>query len=139
MKEDRISRTRRAGEEIEALVSKDQVREAWSKTQLWYQEDKGHRVPPTSEQLYQTSTLREDLYRQRPLEGESIPILVQPVSIKDGPPEVGEIAATVKRIWSGRTGGPSGMKAEYLKVWLRAATREKELDTETWNKVVSVI
>ena len=31
-------------------------------------------------------------------EGERIPILVQPVSIKDGPPEVGEIAVTVRKL-----------------------------------------
>ena len=67
-------------------MSNDKVREAWSKNQRWYREAKGHQVPPTSEQLDQTSTLREDLYRQRPTEGESIPILIQTVSVEDKPP-----------------------------------------------------
>ena len=31
------------------------------------------------------------------------------------------------------------MKAEHLKAWLQAATREKDPDTKTWDKVVSVI
>ena len=31
------------------------------------------------------------------------------------------------------------MKAEHLKSWLWEATREKEPDTKTWDKVVSVI
>ena len=31
------------------------------------------------------------------------------------------------------------MKAEHLKIWLRSATREKYPDTETWDKVVSII
>ena len=31
------------------------------------------------------------------------------------------------------------MKAEHLKEWLRAATWEKDPDTKTWDKVVSVI
>ena len=31
------------------------------------------------------------------------------------------------------------MKAEHLKEWLWAATREKDQDTKTWDKVVSVI
>ena len=86
LKEDRRSRVKRAEEDIETLVLNSQVREAWSRTQWWYQEAKGHRVPHTSEHLDQTSTLWEELYRHRPLEGEIIPILVQPVSIKDGPP-----------------------------------------------------
>ena len=106
MKEDRRSRVRRAGEEIEELVLNDQVIEAWSKTQRWYQKDKGHRVPPTSEHLDQTSTLRKELYRHRPSEGEIITILIQTVSIKYGPPEVGEIAAAVRKSRSGRIGGP---------------------------------
>ena len=31
------------------------------------------------------------------------------------------------------------MKVEHLKAWLRAATIEKYPDTETWDKVVSII
>ena len=139
MKEDRKIKARRAGEEIEELVSNYQVREAWSKNQWWYRESKGHRVPPTRNHMDQTSTLREDLYRHLPPEDEIIPILVQPVSIKEATPEVGEISAEVRKFRPGRAGGPLGMKAEHLKVWLRAATREKEPDTKTWDKVVSVI
>ena len=40
MKEERRSRARSVGEEIEELVSKDKVIEARSKTQRWYQEAK---------------------------------------------------------------------------------------------------
>ena len=36
LKEDRRSRVRIAGDEIEALVSTDQLRETWSKNQRWY-------------------------------------------------------------------------------------------------------
>ena len=31
------------------------------------------------------------------------------------------------------------MKVEHLQAWLQAATRDKDTDTETWDKVVSVI
>ena len=134
LNEDRRSRVRREGRYIKTLVLKDQVRKAWSKTQRWYQEAKGHQFPPTSEQLDQTSTLWEYLYRHCPPEGESILILVQPVSIEDGPPEVGEILLEVSKLLLGRAGGPSGMKAKHVKAWLQAATREKEPDTITWGK-----
>ena len=89
MKEDRRSRARISGEEIETLMSNNQVREPWSKTKGWYREDKGQRFPPTRDHVDKTSTLWEELYRHRPPEGEIVPILVQPLSIKDGPPEVG--------------------------------------------------
>ena len=36
LKEDRRNRVRREGEEIEALLSNDQVIEVWSKNQWWY-------------------------------------------------------------------------------------------------------
>ena len=45
----------------------------------------------------------------------------------------------VRKLQSGRVVGPSGMKAKHLKTWLRAATKEKDLDTEMWDKVVSFI
>ena len=56
--------------------------------------------PPTREELENTSTLSKDLYRRLPLEGEAIPILVQPVSIVYGPLEVEEILVAVQRLWT---------------------------------------
>ena len=76
------------GTEIEALIAAGQTMEAWIKIQRWYQHSKGHPAPPTMEGLEHYSTLREDLYRRQTLEGEAIPILVQPAEITDGPPEV---------------------------------------------------
>ena len=75
---------------------------------------------------------------QRPPKGETITILAKMVSIGGRTPEVGKIAAEVRKILSGRVGGPFGMKADHLKAWLRSVTREKEPDTETWDKVVNV-
>ena len=31
-----------------------------------------------------------------------------------------------------------GMKAEHLKKWIREATREKDPDTEKWDKLVRI-
>ena len=76
---------------------------------------------------------------QRHPKGETIPILVQPVIIVEGLPEVWKIYAAIRKLWLGREGGPLSMKAEQFKEWLRAATREKDPDTETWERVVSVI
>ena len=72
------------------------MRKAWSKMQRWYLESKVHQYPLTREGLEHTSTLREDLYRQQPPEGEAIPILVQPARIVDDTPEWGEISVAVR-------------------------------------------
>ena len=38
----------------------------------------------------------------------------------------------------GQGGRTIGDEVEHLKAWLRAANREKEPDTKTWEKVVGV-
>ena len=55
-----------------------------------YLQAKGQPIRTTIEVLEYTSTLREDLYRWRPPEGEEILILVQTVRIADDTPE-GEV------------------------------------------------
>ena len=71
--------------------------------------------PPTREIMKHTSILREDIYRRRQPEGETIPIMLQPVSIVDGLPKGDKIVVDVRIIRTGRAGGPSGIKAEHLK------------------------
>ena len=62
---------------------------------MWYRQVKCHTPTLNKEGLEHTSTMREDLYRKRPPEGEATPILVQPAEIPDGPPEGEEIAVSV--------------------------------------------
>ena len=85
--------------------------------------EKDKEVVPISKGTEQNSNLREDLYMRRPPEGEPLQILVQTVSIADRPPEGEEIAEVVRKLRTGRAGGPLGMKSEHLKTWLREATR----------------
>ena len=88
----------------------------------WYRQAKGHPIPPNKEGLEHTSTLRDNLYRRRPIEGKAIPILVQPQKIADYTMEGGEITVAVRRVQMGRVGGLSAMRSEHLKVWLREVT-----------------
>ena len=139
MKEERIYRVGKAGEEIKELVANNKTREAWRKIKRWYQEVNSCQAHPTREGMEQNSTLQEDIYRRRPPEGEPIPILLQMLSIVDGTPEGGEIAASVHKLRAGRAGGPSGMNVEHLKTWLREETREKDPDTKKWDKLASIL
>ena len=104
------------GKEAEALVESGQRRESWSNLHRCYRQAKVHPPPPTREELEQTSTLREDLYRWHPPEREANPILVQPERITDDTPEGEEIAVVVRIIQTGRAGGPSGMREYHLEV-----------------------
>ena len=129
----------KAGEEIKELVANNKTREAWRKIKRWYQEVNSCQAHPTREGMEQNSTLQEDIYRRRPPEGEPIPILVQTVIISDGPPEGEEISVAVWKLQVGYSGGPWSMKSENLKTWLQEATREKDPDTEKWDKLVSIM
>ena len=67
LQEDRRGRVSNTGAEIEALVEAEQMREAWIKIHSWFQQAKGHTTPVNRDKLEQTSTLREDVYRQCPM------------------------------------------------------------------------
>ena len=69
--------------------------------------------------LEQTSTLRDNLYRQIPPEGAEIPILLQPEEIHNGSPEGEEIVVAVQGLCMGRVGGLYGTTEEHLEGWLR--------------------
>ena len=57
----------------------------------------------------------------------------------DNVPEEEDIAEAVLQIQLYRAGGLSGMRAEHLRMWLRAMTREERLDPGNWEKVVAII
>ena len=111
LEEYRRGRVSMTGADIEALVKADQMREVWSKIQRWFNQAKGHPPPLTREGLERTSTLREDIYRRCPPEGEEIPILVQLARVADDIPEREDIAVAVQRLKMGREGNPSRIRA----------------------------
>ena len=58
--------------------------------------------------------------------------------IADRPSEGEDIAVLVRVLCTGRAGIQSGRRPDHLKDWLREATREKDLDTRQWDKLVSM-
>ena len=55
----------------------------------------------------------------------SIPIKLAPFPVDDTSPGEEEISEEVPRIWLHHAGGPSGLKAEHLSMWDRAAEQEE--------------
>ena len=54
-------------------------------------------------------------------------------------PEDEEISWAVRRLCLNRSGGPSGMRAEHLRQWMIAATRDASPDATNWLKVVAIV
>ena len=80
--------------------------------------------------MVRQTTKRIALYARRDSPGEPPPINVDPIPVKDGTPTDGELREAVK---NGRTGGPSGMRAEDVKAWLRGIQLEEDPKDELAN------
>ena len=66
-----------------------------------------------------------DLYSYVPSPGTNIPISLKPFLVDNLVPTEDKIKWKVKHLRRNRSGGASGMRAEYLKRWLAAAKRRK--------------
>ena len=99
----------------------------------------GDQAAPSWEQLDRIATEQAELYRYRPPEGLRLPILVTPSAVDNRLPGEEEVAQAVRSLKRGRAGGPSGMKVEGLKGWLREASRETDPVTHWWRLLVRII
>ena len=64
-----------------------------------------------------------ELYRYILNLGENIPISVELLPVDSSLPMEEKIEEAVKRLRNHRSGGPSGMRAKHLKMWLAAAKK----------------
>ena len=78
----------------------------------WYRQARGAYPPQTTEALDEVSTDRSGIYRCRLLEGLPVPLLVQKSDTEDSTPMEAEVAAAVRGLKVGRSGGLSGMYTE---------------------------
>ena len=84
-------------------------------------------------------TLTADLYAHIPPPGRPIPIEVYRFPVYYNIPGEEDIDKAVQRLRLHCAGGPSGMRAEHLSVWLCAATWEEQPDPGNWEKFISII
>ena len=61
-----------------------------------------------------------------------------PFPVDDNIPGEEEISEAVMRLQLHRAGGPSSMRSEQLRMWIRAAMQEEEPDPGNWEKVVAI-
>ena len=63
---------------------------------------------------------------------------VTPFPVDNSVPEEEEVLWEVCCLRTNRAGGPVGMRAEHLRAWLGAATREESPDPVFWDKSVGL-
>jgi len=83
----------------------------------------------------------KSLYRATLTPGNPIDTHIAPQPINDELPEYDEIAAAVRRLKNGKAPGPSGMRAEHLKVLLHRAEKENATDGDRqgWEQLCNTI
>ena len=105
----------------------------------WYR-DAAKRPPhPAHVSLETLTEERAELYAHVPPPGRPITIELAPLPVDDSITGEKDIAKAVLCLQLHLSGGPSGMRAKHLRIWLRAVTREEELNPGNWDKVFSVI
>ena len=114
---------REAIEAIEKILAAEQKQEAWKRILSWYRQASGGKALPSREHLDRIATEKTELYRCRPPEGLRVPILVMPSEVEYIVPEEADIAQAVRGVKWERAGGPTGMQAGDLKVWMREVSR----------------
>ncbi len=69
---------------------------------------------------------RVNLYARRLPQGDPLQINIDRIKINDNAPLDVEIRTAVSELSNGRTAGPSGMRAEHIKEWLRGIRWEED-------------
>ena len=62
--------------------------------------------------------------------GESTPLSVKPFQVEDSVPTEDESEWAIRRLMNNRSGGPSGMRTDHIKMWLEEE-RKAEAAAET--------
>ena len=139
LKEDRKRRVSDAGNAIEADLASKDVKAAWDRVKAWYRVAENRPPKPSREELSTVTEEYANLYTRSTPPGEPIPVLVDPFDVSDEVPSEDEIAAAVRGLRSGKAPGPSGLRTDQLKAWLRAARREEDPDPTHWETLVTLV
>jgi hypothetical protein len=108
----------------------------------------GDRPPkPSRQDLISTAMEFKQLYSLKEPPGDPIPTHINPFPIPDTIPTEEEIIKAVKRLHTGKSTGPSRMKAEHFKTWYKEAYPDPPKNdtapppkpfTENWDALVSI-
>ena len=102
--------------------------------------DAANRTQPLARISLETLTSeRVEIYNHVLPTGQPNPIEVAPFPVDDNIPEEEEIAKLVLWLKLHRTGGPSGMSSEHLRMWFWVATREEDPSPGNREKIVAII
>jgi hypothetical protein len=125
---DQADRTSRVGTMIESELMGGNVQEAFCHLKGWYWATSKMQAKPCHQTLERQTSERVDLYAQRDLPGNPLPINITPVEINDDAPSDGELQQVASKLTNGQAAGASGMRAKHVKEWLHDVRWEEDLE-----------
>ena len=131
---DRRERTERVGAEIEEDLEFRDPKSAFGKLKKWYRQSTGRPLKPTREDLEELTKEREQLYSKVENLQPMFKLVEVDTDVDDSIPGEEEIAKALKRMKNGKAPGPSGIRADQLKVWRRRWKKEMERREEDRNE-----
>jgi exonuclease III len=136
---DRKRRLETAGQAIESHLAGGDLKEAWQVLKGWYYHTTGRPMRPSYQDMWTIEREYGALFSATPSPGDPIPVLVPRSDVDDAPPTEAEIASAVRRLRSGKVPGPSGIRTEHLKNFLKNAERSENPDSTAWDKLVLLV
>jgi hypothetical protein len=141
---DRCLRALNTALEIKGSLAAGEFVEAWQQLKGWYRlaEDQAPEACPETLALQMAE--RVALYMAVPPVGWSLPINITPIPVPDEPSTDPEIREVVAKLQNGCPAGVMGMKAKYLKEWLRRIRREETEESmegagDCWRLFVALV
>ena len=145
LRQDRKARAEAAAESACKLLEEGKIREAFGSIKGWYR-DAGPRPPkPSSEEINATRAEYEKLFTDEVPVGDPIPIHVEAADIDDDPPTESEVVDSLMKLKNHKAAGASGITADVVKEWYRAARPTKEgvepdaASVALWEKVLEIV
>jgi Reverse transcriptase (RNA-dependent DNA polymerase) len=135
IKQDRKTRTMKAGEEIETMLKNKDIRGAWSRLKRWYKQVTGRNRKPSPMDMATITATYKELYAMDNNLDNNVPIINYiPTPINDDVPSDVEIRYAVTRLKRWKAPGPTGLRTEELQYW-----EQNKENTTNWDNLVKLI
>ena len=135
------------GVAIEEDLDDNDPKSAFGKLKRWYRRTTGRPLKPTREDSEELTREREELYTKVDNLQQMFRLVQVDASVDDSIPDNEEICKALQRMKNGKAPGPSGIRADQLKVWMKRWRKEKKKRMEErdlgamipWETVVELI
>ena len=145
LRQDRKARAEAAAESACKLLEEGKIREAFGSIKGWYKDAGPRPSKPSVEEINSTRAEYEKLFTDEEPVGDPIPLHVEAADINDDPPTEMEVVESLLKLKNHKAAGASGITADLVKEWYRAARPEKNdvipdaTSVVLWEKVLEIV